>query len=156
MRFLTVGIIFTAMAMAFNTNTAAPSDTTLGFATYKEIRDGEDNSGVIAYYELPRSKTIFLYIQIITGRDHSALIEDFRTLCDNYGPQGVSVIPRVRYGNADGSVVVEPEESSVILPDVAEWAEVFRDEASRGCNIPVVQAGFLGLWGEWHVRYLPR
>jgi hypothetical protein len=121
-----------------------------GFATYKEIRSDIDNSDAITYYELDRSDTLFLYIQIIAGGDHQPLIEDFKTLARNYGSQGVSAIPRVRYGNVDGSVASEPEDAALILDDVATWATAF-SEVSGIIDIPVIQAGFLGLWGEWHV-----
>ncbi|KAH6843159.1 hypothetical protein B0I37DRAFT_213615 [Chaetomium sp. MPI-CAGE-AT-0009] len=120
-----------------------------GFATYKEIRSDIDNSDAIAYYELDRSDTLFLYIQIIAGGDHQPLIEDFKTLARNYGSQGVSAIPRVRYGNVDGSVASEPADAALILDDVATWATAF-SEVSGIIDIPVIQVGFLGLWGEWH------
>lgn len=121
-----------------------------GFATYTEIRSGADNSDAITYYELDRSDTLFLYIQIIAGGNHQPLIEDFKTLARNYGGQGVSAIPRVRYGSADGSVASEPEDAALILDDVATWATAFSEVAGI-IEMPVIQAGFLGMWGEWHV-----
>lgn len=132
--------------------TAVKSAAAIGFAQYKEIREGHDNSGEIAYYELDRSNTLFLYIQIIAGGDHTALINDFTTLAQNYGSNGVAVIPRVRYGTADGDVTAEPNDRDLILNDVSLWAEVFAD-ASNTIEIPVIQAGFLGTWGEWHVGF---
>lgn len=123
----------------------------LGFTTYNDILENRDNSGQIAYNSLPsRSNTLFLYIQIIAGADHSAIVQDFKTLVTNYGRQGVSVIPRVRYVLADGSVTTEPTDQDLILRDVAQWAQIFA-EASQEIDIPVIQAGFLGPWGEWHV-----
>lgn len=56
---------------AASTNLVAAA---IGFTSYKEIVEGSDNSGVIAYSELDRSTTIFLYIQIVAGSDHSAII----------------------------------------------------------------------------------
>jgi hypothetical protein len=130
---------------------AAAKVASAGFATYKEIRAGFDNSGEIAYYELDRSNTLFLYIQITAGGNYSHLIDDFKTLARNYGERGVSVVPRVRYGNEKGDVVSEPENLDMILEDVAAWGEVFSDVIQQGLiEIPVIQAGFLGLWGEWH------
>ncbi|RYP78988.1 hypothetical protein DL770_006783 [Monosporascus sp. CRB-9-2] len=123
--------------------------TAIGFATYKEIREGSDNSEAIAYSPLDRSHTLFLYIQIIAGWDHMQIINDFKTLAQNYGSSGMSVIPRVRYGNPDGSVTTEPSDQALILDDVETWAGVF-SEVSGTIQIPVIQAGFLGLWGEWH------
>ena len=122
----------------------------LGFTTYKEIREGADNSAAVAYSPLNRSEALFLYVQIKAGGDHAGLIEDFHTLARNYGIRGVQLIPRVRYGNPDGSVSAEPDDSSALLDDVATWAAVFTDVAAT-IEIPVIQAGFLGLWGEWHV-----
>jgi hypothetical protein len=124
--------------------------STAGFTTYKEIQEGADNSNAIAYHELDRSDTLFLYIQIIAGGDHESVIDDFRTLAANYGAEGVSVVPRVRYGNTDGSVAAEPNDKALLLDDVSTWAAVFTD-VSDTIHIPVLQAGFLGLWGEWHV-----
>ncbi|RYP36171.1 hypothetical protein DL767_003503 [Monosporascus sp. MG133] len=121
----------------------------IGFATYKEIREGSDNSETIAYSPLDRSHTLFLYIQIIAGWDHVQIINDFKTLAQNYGSNSVSVIPRVRYGNPDGSVTTEPSDQALILEDVETWAGAF-SEVSGTIQIPVIQAGFLGLWGEWH------
>lgn len=122
----------------------------IGFATYKEIREGFDNSGEIAYSALDRSSTLFLYIQIIAGQDHTALVDDFETLARNYGENGVAVIPRVRYGSSSGDVVAEPADRDLILGDVALWTEVFAGVVGT-IDIPLIQAGFLGLWGEWHV-----
>lgn len=125
----------------------------IGFATYKEIREGFDNAGEIAYSALDRSSTLFLYIQIIAGGDHAALVDDFETLARNYGENGVAVIPRVRYGTASGDVAAEPEDRDLILADVALWTEVFAGVVGM-IDIPLIQAGFLGLWGEWHVSSL--
>jgi hypothetical protein len=47
----------------------------IGFTSYKEIVEGSDNSGAIAYNELDRSTTNFLYIQIVAGSDHSEIIK---------------------------------------------------------------------------------
>jgi hypothetical protein len=65
---------------------------------------------------------------------------------------GVSVIPRVRYGNSDGSVTVEPADQTIILDDASTWASVFSNISST-IQIPVIQAGFLGTWGEWHASF---
>lgn len=132
---------------------AAAAAARIGFTTYKEIREGFDNSAAIEYSSLDRSSTLFLYIQIVAGQDHQQTIDDFRVLAQNYGSNGVAVIPRVRYGNSGGSVVAEPSNSSVILNDAATWAAVFAG-VSGTIEIPVIQAGFLGLWGEWHVRFV--
>jgi hypothetical protein len=123
----------------------------VGFTTYKEIDEGNDNSGETAYSELySRSSTLFLYIQITPdGADHTDIIDDFKTLAQNYGSQGVSVIPRVRYGWPNGTIATEPEES-ILMNDVSTFATVFQDITGT-INIPVIQAGFLGEWGEWHV-----
>ena len=56
-------------ALAVGSVTAA-----IGFTAYKEILQGSDNSGTIAYNKLDRSHTIFLYIQIIAGMDHPQII----------------------------------------------------------------------------------
>lgn len=131
---------------------AAKAAAGIGFTTYKEIREGADNSAAIEYSSPDRSNTLFLYIQIVAGQDHVQIIDDFRALAQNYGSNGMAVIPRVRYGNPGGSVVAEPSDASVILNDAATWAAVFA-AASGTIEIPVIQAGFLGLWGEWHVRF---
>jgi hypothetical protein len=123
--------------------------TAIGFTTYAQILEGTDNSGTVAYSAPDRSNTLFLYIQIVAGSDHSQIIEDFQTLAQNYGSQGVGVIPRVRYGNSDGSIATEPDES-ILMSDVSTWAGVFAG-VSNTIDIPVIQAGFLGEWGEWHV-----
>lgn len=127
------------------------ASATVGFTTYKEIDEGVDNTGEIAYSELfSRSSTLFLYIQITPdGADHTDIIDDFKTLAQNYGSQGVSVIPRVRYGWPNGTIATEPEES-ILMNDVSTFATVFQDVTGT-INIPVIQAGFLGEWGEWHV-----
>lgn len=126
----------------------------VGFSTYKDIFQGRDNSGQIAYNALPsRSHTLFLYIQIIAGTDHSSIIQDFKTLVNNYGPNGVSIIPRVRYGSANGDIALEPTDQNVIFNDVSEWAKIFSDVSGQ-INIPVIQAGFLGQYGEWHVSHI--
>ncbi|KAH8895321.1 hypothetical protein GQ53DRAFT_714943 [Thozetella sp. PMI_491] len=129
--------------------TASGAAASLGFSSYKEIIEGSDNSDAITYYTLDRSNTIFLYIQIVAGQDHSKIISDFKALANNYGSKGVSVIPRVRYGNSDGSVATEPSDQTIILNDVSTWAEAFAN-VSGTIQIPVIQAGFLGYWGEWH------
>ncbi|KFH44106.1 hypothetical protein ACRE_051150 [Hapsidospora chrysogenum ATCC 11550] len=128
---------------------AAANAATIGFASYREIIAGADNSHAITYTELDRSSTLFLNIQIVAGEDNAAVIDDFRTLCENYGAQNVSVIPRVRYGSPDGSMALEPEDSSQVLTDVATWADVFAGVKGT-IDIPVLQAGFLGAWAEWH------
>jgi hypothetical protein len=123
----------------------------IGFSTYAQIVEGADNSGTIAYSKPDRSNTLFLYIQITPdGADHSAIVGDFNTLAENYGSQGVAVIPRVRYGYSDGSVATEPDES-ILMNDVSTWAAAFSNITGT-VDIPVIQAGFLGEWGEWHVR----
>jgi Domain of unknown function (DUF4874) len=123
----------------------------LGYTTYKEIDEGVDNSGTVAYSEPERSTTLFLYIQILPyGGDHVDIISDFYTLAENYGSQGISVIPRVRYGFANLTITTEPD-SGILLPDVELFAEVFSNVTDI-IDIPVLQAGFLGEWGEWHVR----
>jgi hypothetical protein len=137
--------VSTFLAVAASTNLASA-----GFATYKLIAEGQDNSGELAYWELDRSNTLFLYIQLLAGGDHQSVINDFKTLAQNYGSHGVSVIPRVRYGNPDGSEAPEPEDANLILQDVQLWSDIFADIAGT-IEIPVIQAGFLGLWGEWHV-----
>ncbi|KAF3407056.1 hypothetical protein DPV78_001818 [Talaromyces pinophilus] len=126
------------------------ASATVGFTTYKEIDEGKDNSGEIAYSELfSRSSTLFLYIQITPdGADHADIIDDFKTLARNFGSQGVSVIPRVRYGWPNNTIATEPEES-ILMNDVSTFATVFQDITGT-INIPVIQAGFLGEWGEWH------
>ena len=124
----------------------------LGFTTYKEIREGTDNSAVVAYHSLDRSNALFLYIQILAGGDHTGLIDDFNTLARNYGEHGVQLIPRVRYGNPDGSVAAEPNDPAILMADVKAWTAVFAAAADT-IRIPVIQAGFLGLWGEWHVSF---
>ncbi|CZS88396.1 uncharacterized protein RAG0_00141 [Rhynchosporium agropyri] len=131
------------------TGTALASVATAGFATYKEIRSGFDNCNIIHYEELDRSDTLFLYIQIVHGQDYSDVIKDFKTLAKNYGERGVKAIPRVRYGKADGSVTSEPNDLNAIKEDVATWVGVF-SEVKDIITIPVIQAGFLGEWGEWH------
>lgn len=125
----------------------------VGFTTYKEIDEERDNSGEIAYSELfSRSSTLFLYIQITPdGADHSDIIDDFTTLTQNYGSRGVSVIPRVRYGWPNGTIATEPEES-ILMKDVSIFATVFQSITGT-IIIPVIQAGFLGEWGEWHVGF---
>lgn len=127
------------------------ASATVGFTTYKEIDEGVDNSGEIAYSGLfSRSSTLFLYIQITPdGADHTDIIDDFKTLAQNFGNQGVSVIPRVRYGWPNGTIATEPEES-ILMNDVSTFATVFQGITGT-INIPVIQAGFLGEWGEWHV-----
>jgi hypothetical protein len=127
------------------------ASATVGFTTYKEIDEGKDNSGEIAYSGLfSRSSTLFLYIQITPdGADHADIIDDFKTLARNFGSQGVSVIPRVRYGWPNNTIATEPEES-ILMNDVSTFATVFQDITGT-INIPVIQAGFLGEWGEWHV-----
>ena len=122
-----------------------------GFTTYKEIIEGADNSAAIAYSELDRSSTLFLYIQILAGQDHQALINDFKALSQNYGSNGVSVVPRVRYGSPNGDIATEPNDREQLLSDVSLWAKAFSD-VSGIIDMPVIQAGFLGQWGEWHVR----
>ncbi len=124
---------------------------TLGLSTYREIIAGQDNSGSIAYSDLDRSNTISLVIQIVAGRDNSDVIDAFMTLCQNFGPHGTSLMPRVRYGSLDGTATEEPNNLDQIMTDVGTWAKAFGDVAGI-ITIPVVQAGFLGLWGEWHVR----
>jgi hypothetical protein len=123
----------------------------IGFSTYAQIVEGTDNSGQVTYSKPDRSTTLFLYIQITPdGADHSAIVNDFNTLAQNYGSQGVALIPRVRYGYSDGSVTTEPDES-ILMNDVSTWAAVFSNITGT-VDIPVIQAGFLGEWGEWHVR----
>ncbi|KAF5689061.1 hypothetical protein FDENT_4563 [Fusarium denticulatum] len=122
---------------------------TIGFTTYKEIKEGSDNSAAIQFAALDRSDTLFLYIQIIAGGDHAALINDFKALSQNYGSNGISIIPRVRYGTSSGDISAEPNDREKLLNDVATWANVFSD-ISGTVQIPVIQAGFLGQWGEWH------
>lgn len=121
----------------------------LGFASYREIRTGFDNTDEIEYYETPRQAVLFLYLQIIAGTDHTKLINDFKTLAKNYGSKGVPVIPRVRYGNTKGDFIAEPKNATLIMEDVKIWTKVFTDIQST-IEVPVIQAGFLGLWGEWH------
>lgn len=132
---------------------AAQLASALGFASYREIRSGESerNAGEIAYHDTPRSNTLFLYIQIQPGVDDSDVIADFKTLANNYNAKGISVIPRVRYGVGE-TFMPEPEDQAQILADVDRWVDVFK-EVKNMINIPVIQAGFLGLWGEWHVRW---
>ncbi|QKX54376.1 uncharacterized protein TRUGW13939_01462 [Talaromyces rugulosus] len=121
----------------------------IGFSTYAQIVEGGDNSGQITYSKPDRSTTLFLYIQITPdGADHSAIVNDFNTLAQNYGSQGVALIPRVRYGYSDGSVTTEPDES-ILMNDVSTWAAAFSNITGT-VDIPVIQAGFLGEWGEWH------
>lgn len=134
---------------------AAAKLATAGFATYMEIHSGPDadNSNEIRYSELDRSDTLFLYIQIIPGVNDTDVIEDFKTLARNYGDHGVKVIPRVRYGDSEGEQTSEPEDLDLILDDVDRWVEVFEEVAGDLIEIPVIQAGFLGQWGEWHVSY---
>lgn len=140
MRFFQIVLASTAAKLA-----------TAGFATYKEIRSGFDNSEKIKYSPLDRSETLFLYIQITAGVDDSDVIADFKTLARNYGDEGVKAIPRVRYGTLDGEFTSEPEDLELILDDVDRWAGVFEEVAGDLIDIPVIQAGFLGEWGEWHV-----
>jgi hypothetical protein len=123
----------------------------VGFAIYHELLEGQENSGNVAYSQLDddgRADTMFLYIQIIAGSDHTSIIEDFKTLAKNYGGRGVRAIPRVRYGTAGGDIATEPDETT-LMADVEQWATVFSD-VSNTIDMPVVQAGFLGQWGEWH------
>ncbi|KAH8703198.1 hypothetical protein BGW36DRAFT_333852 [Talaromyces proteolyticus] len=133
----------------FAVGLAIKQTAAIGFSTYAQLVEGADNSGQIAYSKPDRSTTLFLYIQITPdGADHSNIISQFNTLAENYGSQGISVIPRVRYGYSDGSIATEPDES-ILMNDVSTWAGVFSNITGT-IDIPVIQAGFLGQWGEWH------
>ena len=132
---------------------AAQKALCIGFSTYEIIFEGQDNSGTVAYSST-YSDTLFLYIQINAGQDHSAIISDFETLCQNYGSQGVSVVPRVCY-QEPGTTTISTEPSvATLLPEVSQFAQVF-EAVTEYINIPVVQAGFLGQYGEWHVCKSP-
>lgn len=133
----------------FSVALAVQTAAAYGWSTYREILEGTNNADEISYWELDRSNIIWLYIQIRVGGDHASLIKDFKTLVNNYRNKGVSLIPRVRYGDANGEVIAEPNDSALILKDVAQWAGIFT-EVSSLIDIPLIQAGFLGLWGEWH------
>lgn len=123
-----------------------------GFTTYKLIVEGADNTNSVTYYPPLRSTSLILSVQILpNGGNHSTIIQDFRTLVQNYGSKGVSIIPRVRYGPSDGTEAPEPNDAALIMKDVELWAEVFASVAGV-VVIDVIHAGFLGLWGEWHVR----
>ncbi|TFK97237.1 hypothetical protein BDV98DRAFT_596845 [Pterulicium gracile] len=121
-----------------------------GFTTYKLIAEGANNANQLTYYAPQRSTSLFLYIQILPdGGAHQSIINDFRTLVRNYGSKGVSIVPRIRYGPADGSEAPEPDNAALIRKDVELWAGVFKSVEGQ-IQIPVIHAGFLGLWGEWH------
>ena len=121
-----------------------------GFTTYKQLVEGADNAWNVAYHPLDRSDTLFVNVQILpNGSDHTALWNDFKTMCNNHAGKNISVIPRMRYGNADGSATPEPSDANLILSDLNAWIGVLNSTSSI-IDIPIVQAGVLGLWGEWH------
>lgn len=136
---------------------ARVASATLGFALYRELRSNPngsdppyDNAGQISDDWMPYSSTVFMYIQIIEGYDQTRIIEDFKRFARVHGPNGIKVIPRVRYGKDNGDYAVEPRDWDTVMADVRRWTRVFID-AQADIAIPVIQAGFLGLWGEWHV-----
>lgn len=152
MRFLN---IIAAAAMA------RVASASLGFAIYREIRSNPggsnppwNNADEIHDDYMPNSNTFFLYIQLIEGYDQSQIIKDFQEFARVHGANGVKVIPRVRYGKNNGDYTVEPKNWDTIMNDVRTWTKVFTD-AQKDIEIPVIQAGFLGLWGEWHVSRNP-
>lgn len=129
----------------------------LGFAIYRELRSNpegsdppHDQQNNIEETYMPSSTTVFMYIQIIEGFDQSQVIEDFQRFTRLHGPNGIKVIPRVRYGQRNGDYSVEPKNWDTVMKDVKRWTQIFTD-AQDDIEIPVIQAGFLGLWGEWHV-----
>lgn len=146
MRFMT---LIAAAAMARMTSAS------LGIAIYRELRSNPEasdhnNQAEIDDVELPYSSTVFLYIQIIEGYNQSQVIKDFREFARVHGAQGNKVIPRVRYGGNGGEEVVEPKNWNTIMEDVKRWTQIFK-EVQDDIEIPIIQAGFLGRWGEWHV-----
>lgn len=121
-----------------------------GFTTFKQLVEGANNTWNVAYLPLDRSDTLFVNVQILpNGSDHTALWNDFMTMCNNHAGKNISVIPRMRYGNADGSVTPEPSDANIIISDLNGWIGVLNSTSSI-INIPLVQAGVLGPWGEWH------
>jgi hypothetical protein len=131
----------------------------LGFAIYRELRSNPsgssppyDNNEQIEETYMPSSDTVFMYIQIIEGFDQSQIIEDFQRFARLQGERHIKVIPRVRYGKRNGDYSVEPKNWTTVMEDVKRWTKVFTD-AQADIEIPVIQAGFLGLWGEWHVSH---
>jgi hypothetical protein len=133
----------------------------LGLAIYRELRSNpggstppHDEAGQVEDPWFPRdTSTVFMYIQIIEGYDQSQVIKDFQQFARLHGPNGIKVIPRVRYSEMNGDYTVEPTSWTTIMNDVKRWTKVFTD-AQADIEIPVIQAGFLGLWGEWHVSQL--
>ena len=76
-----------------------------GFTTYRELFEGANNAWNVAYRPLDRSDTLFVNVQILpNGSNHTALWNDFMAMCNNYAGKNISVIPRMRYGYANGSV----------------------------------------------------
>jgi hypothetical protein len=124
----------------------------IGFTTFKVITEGTDNSLTVSYQELPnKSDTINLMVDILEGKDHAQIVDDFKTLAKNYGSHGVKLIPRIRYGSVNGTeAATEPSNQTLLLQDVSLWASAI-SSISDIIQIPVIQAGFLGPWGEWHV-----
>jgi hypothetical protein len=123
-----------------------------GFITYRQLISGQNNSWSTTYSPLDRSNTLILIIQIVPGADNTQVINDFKTAVTVWGSKGVAIIPRVRYGFADGSPAEQTNQDE-LLKDVRTWANLFAS-VSNTVHIPLIQAGFLGPWGEWHVSCL--
>ncbi|KAL8832817.1 MAG: hypothetical protein Q9191_000001 [Dirinaria sp. TL-2023a] len=121
-----------------------------GFTTYRQLVEGANNDYNVAYQPLDRSDTLFVNVQILpNGSDHTCLWNDFTAMCNNHAGKNISVIPRMRYGKADGSITPEPDDANIIISDLNDWIGVLNSTSSI-INIPIVQAGVLGQYGEWH------
>ena len=129
---------------------ASAATSFTGFTTFKQLTEGADNSDQIAYYAPSKSSTLFVNVQILPdGSDHSDIWTDFKSLASNYAAHKIAIIPRVRYGTSDGNITPEPSDANVIAADVLGWASLLNSTKSF-VTYPIVQAGFLGQWGEWH------
>ena len=130
--------------------------TAIGFTDEVLLVEGSDNSDKINYKAPAYTDAVFAYVQISTDYDqyqhHTQIFQDFQDLTSNLGSAGIPIIPRVRYGEAgnEQGYTPEPDNQATIIRDVTSWAKELITAKGK-VDIPVVQAGFLGDWGEWHV-----
>ena len=140
------GVLPPGVAHSYTEATGAVGGPERGFYRYVELTSETDLSWITE----GGHRLVFSYVRLDDFRDGpigAGLLADLRAGLERARSSGLSVILRFAY-NEGPYPDSEPDASRAIIEShIAQLAPIFESHADV---IALVQAGFIGAWGEWH------
>lgn len=133
-------------SLSFTESDARVRNPERGFYSYITLTEDRD----LSWVEQRGHRLVFSYVRLDAYRDtaiSAELLEAMATGLDSVREAGMKVILRFAY-NAGPYPDSEPDASKAqVLAHIAQLEPTLRAHTDV---IAVVQAGFVGAWGEWH------